>query len=111
MWKYHCPTLLLLRPLIYLYIVGTGCYPVLGIDFYRFALSSIVASHSERLSILVFYNGHRGRVFDNLFQLSMYGLRARHKKCLENSSVFALMSDYSYYTLYFDIKANKIAKN
>ena len=31
--------------------------------------------------------------------------------CLENKSVFALMSDYSYYTLYFDIKANKIAKN
>ena len=46
---------------------------------------------------------------DNLFQLSMYGLRARHKSALK-TSVFALMSDYSYYTLYFDIKANKIAK-
>ena len=59
----------------------------------------------------MFYNGHRGKVSDNLFKLSMYGLRAGHKKCLENNSVFALMSDYSYYTLYFDIKANVFVKN
>ena len=31
--------------------------------------------------------------------------------CLENKSVFALMSDYSCDTLYFDIKANVFVKN
>ena len=31
--------------------------------------------------------------------------------CLENNSVFALMSDYSCDTLYFDIKANVFVKN
>ena len=40
-----------------------------------------------------------------------FRLRARHNDVPWKQSVFALMSDYSYYTLYFDIKANKIAKN
>ena len=32
--------------------------------------------------------------------------KSKTQVCLENKSVFALMSDYSCDTLYFDIKAN-----
>ena len=37
--------------------------------------------------------------------------KSKTQVCLENKSVFALMSDYSCDTLYFDIKANVFVKN
>ena len=56
------------------------------------------------------YNCYSKPLYVHLVACIQFSIKSKTQKCLENKSVFALMSDYSCDTLYFDIKANVFVK-
>ena len=82
-------------------------YPVLkGINRCRLARKCTVINRYS-----CEYNCYSKPLYVHLVACIQLSVKSKTQKVPWKLSVFALMSDYSYYTLYFDIKANKIAKN
>ena len=82
-------------------------YPVLkGINRCRLARKCTVINRYS-----CEYNCYSKPLYVHLVACIQFSIKSKTQRCaLKTISVFALMSDYSYYTLYFDIKANKITK-